>query len=213
MPAEGILVEGQEVFEQQQQEELLIPRSARYSMLHQQLQQQADSGSASQCSPAALPAAREQAHALFAEYMHMLVPSAAVPVAREAGASEADVATTATTAAADAVPDPSRRRRRRSNGKQQAQQQQQLMLTCSQDEDEQSAAPSSAGVAVGRLQLGRVHELSANRQPPPAHEGQPVVYVLLNNQGWWYVGESQVRDCTRMDYSCKSHPISCLLQC
>jgi hypothetical protein len=43
---------------------------------------------------------------------------------------------------------------------------------------------------VSRLVL---HELLGTAQPPPAHSGCPVVYVLLFDDGWWYVGETQVR--------------------
>lgn len=38
-----------------------------------------------------------------------------------------------------------------------------------------------------------VHELVPGMVPPPSHDGESVVYILQDPQGWWYAGETQVR--------------------
>jgi hypothetical protein len=128
--------------------------------------------------PYDLDAARVSAHKLFEQMRPLLLdPSPAAEAALDTAAAAAPNSAAAADAEAGAGAG-SRRRRRKGTGVQQAPQQQQ----------QQQSGPSDTGA----VEYGVVRELLPGMMPPALHEGQSVLYVVYDQDAWWYGGETQV---------------------
>jgi hypothetical protein len=146
-----------------------------------------------------LSEARSAVQQLFEQLRpQLLAPS---PFSVFSGNQAAAQAQTAAPAAAAAAADTSaaaggRRRRRKASvpdSQQPADQQAAAAAADTPAADTAAAAAEAAAAGMAPQQYGVVHELLPNKQPPPAHEGVPVLYMLLSGGRWWYGGETQVR--------------------
>jgi hypothetical protein len=91
-----------------------------------------------------------------------------------------------------------RRRRKRvtsTESKKERQQQPQPLQPQKQPTQPQQQDMAAAGGAEGGVGYGVVHEAVPGSVPPPAHEGQSILYMVLDERGYWYGGETQVREC------------------
>jgi hypothetical protein len=139
------------------------------------LLQQADSSSSKGLDKVKLDDARASVQLLFEQMQPSLL-----------SAAPAEVAPAAETAVAEQTDAAGRRRRRRKQTGQDPLQDVQVQAS-------QQPAAAEGALGNGGPQYAVVHELLPGMQPPPAHEGESVLYMLLDESSWWYGGETQVR--------------------
>jgi hypothetical protein len=153
---------------------------------------QGGDSSAAEKAAARQAAGRVSAHKLFDQLLAQL------PAAVPAAAAVKDTATQQVTAAAAAAAKQGMGRRRRKAVSSRVAGEETHQQPTQPPQQQQPPQPqlqdmSAAAGADGGVGYGVVHEAVPGSVPPPAHEGRSVVYMVLDEQGFWYGGETQVR--------------------
>jgi len=186
---------------------------SRHEELLRRLQAEDSSSSSSSTAADAQPSAeslqvsRQKAQELFAQFTSALTGGAAAaapPAAQQTHTTAAAAAESAAKAAEPEVPAAPRSRKQLKAAKAAAAAEQQQEGVGSLQEQAAYGSP----VSQKGIEYGRVHELSPGQQPPPAHEGESIVYALRGEQGWWYLGETQVSKARQHTAICLHHTCS-----
>ena len=172
--------------------------SSRRAWLAQLLE--GGASSAAEAAAARTAAGRVTAHKLFEQLKAavLLPPAAKDAAGQEAPAGDpaaADAAAPDAAADADATAKQGIGRRRRKRVTSSESKKEQLQPPPQQPPQPQPQQQDMAAArgAEGGVGYGVVHEAVPGSVPPPAHEGQSIVYMVLDEQGFWYGGETQVR--------------------